>query len=71
MDDVDIAQELHEAELRHLLTSHAYALPRGEAAEECVDCGEAIPLARRVAAPGCTRCLPCQDRHERWLRGAR
>ncbi|KAB0787345.1 TraR/DksA C4-type zinc finger protein, partial [Pseudomonas aeruginosa] len=24
-----------------------------------------IPQARRRAAPGCSRCIDCQDRHER------
>ncbi|WP_084312824.1 TraR/DksA C4-type zinc finger protein [Desulfobulbus elongatus] len=71
MDDVDIAQELREAELRHLLAARAYALPHGESAEECDDCGEPIPEARRQAAPGCTRCVFCQQRFERRMREGR
>lgn len=41
------------------------AMPTGASLEECVDCGEAIPLARRLAAQGCTRCITCQTIHER------
>jgi RNA polymerase-binding transcription factor DksA len=40
-------------------------LPTGDSAEECVDCLEVIPLARRVAAKGCLRCIYCQTLHER------
>ncbi|HWF77324.1 MAG TPA: DksA/TraR family C4-type zinc finger protein [Caulobacteraceae bacterium] len=41
-------------------------LPQGEGTLECVDCGEAIPAARRQALPGVTTCTACQsdrDRH--------
>ncbi|MEM8142021.1 TraR/DksA C4-type zinc finger protein [Morganella morganii] len=41
------------------------ALAIRESAEDCEDCGEPIPQARRRAAPGCSRCIDCQDRHER------
>lgn len=33
--------------------------------EECEDCGEEIPEQRRVASPGCTRCIYCQGLYER------
>lgn len=71
MDEVDYAQEREAAELRQLLAAHAYALPKGEAAEDCVNCGDSISPARRAVAPGCIRCLACQERHERRLRGGR
>ena len=32
-----------------------------ESLEDCEDCGEAIPLARRTAIKGCTRCVWCQE----------
>ena len=35
-------------------------LPSGEGAEECDDCGEAIPSGRRVAIPGVRTCVSCQ-----------
>ena len=71
MDEIDMAQVHQANELRWLLSAHAYALPSGEAASECEECEEPIPVKRRKAAPGCTRCLGCQERHERRLRGER
>lgn len=35
-------------------------LPRGQSALECVECGEAIPEARRDALPGVATCIACQ-----------
>lgn len=65
MDEADWAQIEHERELRRLLTAHAYALPRGESALMCADCETEIPTARRLAMPGCTRCVSCQEEYER------
>ncbi len=31
----------------------------------CIDCGEPIGFPRLQAAPSATRCLACQERHER------
>ena len=42
--------------------THARALmPKGESAEECDECGEEIPEARRKALPGVRRCVSCQS----------
>ncbi len=41
------------------------ALPKGESLEECEECGEAIPKARREALPGVRRCLACQEEADR------
>lgn len=38
---------------------------QGESAEECDGCGQAIPLARRTAVPGCRMCVHCQAFAER------
>jgi len=35
-------------------------IPAGEAAEDCEECGEKIPKARRLALPGARTCVPCQ-----------
>lgn len=35
-------------------------LPRGESLEECVECGDPIPEARRKAMPGVRLCIVCQ-----------
>jgi len=32
---------------------------------ECEDCGDEIPLARRNAIRGCTRCVWCQELAEK------
>ncbi|WEO73790.1 TraR/DksA C4-type zinc finger protein [Agrobacterium vitis] len=34
-------------------------------ADECVDCGRQIPLARRLAYPAAARCIDCQTSIER------
>jgi RNA polymerase-binding transcription factor DksA len=43
------------------------ALARLEAGDygDCVDCGEAIPVARLQAQPFAIRCVGCQERRER------
>lgn len=33
----------------------------GRSANECEDCGEAIPEGRRLAVPGCKRCTDCEE----------
>lgn len=33
--------------------------------EECEDCGDTIPEARRVAVPGCTTCIYCKGLREK------
>lgn len=38
---------------------------------ECIECGEAIPLARLEANPGAARCVPCQQRLEERTGGVR
>jgi phage/conjugal plasmid C-4 type zinc finger TraR family protein len=40
------------------------ALPSGESAVNCNDCGEPIPEARRVAQQGCRFCIECQPFHD-------
>jgi RNA polymerase-binding transcription factor DksA len=36
-------------------------MPTGEGIEDCVECGELIPAARRAALSGVTTCVPCQS----------
>ena len=36
-------------------------IPKGESAEECEDCGEPVPAARRTAIPGVRTCVSCQS----------
>ena len=37
----------------------------GESLEECEECGEPIPLARRLAMPGVRLCIECQQEADR------
>lgn len=41
-------------------------LPKGDSSTHCVDCGSAIPEARRAALPGVQRCIDCQEAADRW-----
>ena len=71
MDLIDQAQS-HEAWARQIaLARAAGSSPRGESATHCVmhDCGDEIPLARRLALPGVRWCITCAQRMER-TRGA-
>ena len=36
-------------------------LLQGDSAEHCVECGDAIPAARRQALPGVQLCVGCQN----------
>lgn len=39
-------------------------LPVGESADECDECGEAIPEGRRRALPGVRTCVKCQSERD-------
>lgn len=65
MDEADIAQRNNELYERMALQAHAAARPSGLAARTCEECDAPIPEARRRAAPGCTRCITCQEQFER------
>jgi phage/conjugal plasmid C-4 type zinc finger TraR family protein len=36
-------------------------LPAGEGTTHCIECGEEIPQARRLALPGARTCVACQS----------
>jgi phage/conjugal plasmid C-4 type zinc finger TraR family protein len=40
-------------------------LPTGPSLENCEECGEAIPEARRQAMPGVRLCVRCQEERDR------
>lgn len=67
MDDIDRAQareaeNLHDALAAQFRRAHPdEADPEAESRKVCIDCGEPIPEARRLAVPGCTRCVECQQ----------
>ncbi|MEW4466340.1 DksA/TraR family C4-type zinc finger protein [Parasphingorhabdus sp. JC815] len=39
-------------------------MPSGDAAKYCVECGEEIPEARRLALPGTRTCFACQSERD-------
>jgi RNA polymerase-binding transcription factor DksA len=66
--------ELDIAEVRHALAELnevdlALGRMRAGTYGECRDCGEPIALARLSAYPTATRCLACQQRHEKKIGG--
>lgn len=76
MNEIESVQHsnLEESEMGQLhalhLNENAIAairarMPTGASLEDCAECGELIPLARRLAAQGCTRCITCQSVSER------
>ena len=58
-----------EAEIAHV-RRQLLLQPTGPSLEFCEDCDEDIPLKRQELVPGCTRCVGCQERHNR-MRPAR
>ena len=60
-DDVDMAQEAYERGLNQALADQLNHHSAGASLTHCENCEEEIPEARRQAAPGCTRCVKCQE----------
>jgi len=54
-------QEQIDATVKDAVDRAKSLLPAGESPAHCVECGEAIPQARREALPGVRLCLACQD----------
>ncbi len=67
-DDIDRAQAREAELLADALRDHARRARNGlgaASAQDCSDCGEPIPEARREAQPGCQFCVACQARIEK------
>ncbi len=64
MDEFERAQENEERDRQQALARHARQRRSGPSAETCIDCGEAIPEARRIAMVGCVRCVGCEEQRE-------
>ncbi|MFO0608672.1 MAG: DksA/TraR family C4-type zinc finger protein [Polyangiales bacterium] len=54
--DATVASEVSRARSR---------MAQGASLEFCEDCGEPIPPARRLAVPGVSRCVRCQEEADR------
>ena len=62
MDEADRANDYEDARRESLPNSRIRY--EGESAEECIDCGEKIAQARRLAVLGCVRCVACEEVNE-------
>ncbi len=63
-DEIDRANEQAEYLLQVALQRHL-PKPTKPSAEFCVDCDDAIPRSRQLAAAGCETCITCQGLRER------
>jgi phage/conjugal plasmid C-4 type zinc finger TraR family protein len=63
MDDFDRAQDLEMAERNALISKQRQKL-KTVSLSHCEDCGGEIPEKRR-AVKGVTRCISCQQDHEK------
>ena len=60
--------EQMDATVNDALERARRAMPKGESAEFCDECGNAIPQARRLAVPGVQHCVGCQSELEKTAR---
>ncbi len=58
--DGAVLDQIEDTVTDGVLTARA-RLPTGPGTEECVECGDVIPQARRNAVPGVTTCVSCQS----------
>lgn len=65
MDYCDRSDMEISNQIKFTVASHRAGQPKGESNTLCQDCGDPIPDARRKAAPGCRRCVSCQEAFER------
>jgi len=63
-DAADLANDQAEYFLRLSLLRHARGAAK-PSAQYCVDCDDAIPLARQRSVAGCQTCVDCQELRER------
>ena len=61
----ELASELEQARRDEALRLFRERAVSGPGREDCKDCGENIPPARRMAAPSAIRCIECQRLFER------
>lgn len=57
----DAVSEQIDATVADAVRRATARLPRGASRSDCVECGAAIPEARRRALPGVKFCIDCQS----------
>ena len=62
--------EQMDATVNDALERARRAIPSGDSAEFCDECGEPIAEARRLALPGVQHCVRCQTELEQEARAA-
>lgn len=66
-DQFDRASEIEEMHRAAAIARQAaHGRQQAPSAYECEECGEPIPEARRMAAPGCRCCIDCQNEMEKY-----
>lgn len=70
MDVTDYASEREDAHRAAAIAAVLDRLPSSHGAmpENCENCGDFIPEARRLILPGVLLCVYCQGLHERGMR---
>lgn len=58
--DGAVLDQIHDTVIDGVLTARA-RMPSGQGTDECVECGDPIPGARRRAVPGVVTCVSCQS----------
>lgn len=58
--DGAVLDQIHDTVVDGVLTARA-RMPTGPGRELCLECGDAIPEARRRAMPGAVTCVSCQS----------
>ncbi|WP_272520812.1 TraR/DksA C4-type zinc finger protein [Providencia sp. PROV223] len=61
-DEIDVSQAESEFLLSLRLSQRTQY--HGQSAKFCIECGESIPLARRIALTGVQHCVSCIERQE-------
>ncbi len=64
-DIFEQASDLEQRQREDALAMQAARQPIGASLSHCQDCGEPISDKRRLCAPGCTRCVNCQNEYEK------
>ena len=63
--DGAVGEQIEASIQDELARLRARRAPVGESAEDCAECGEPIPEARRAALPGVKLCVDCAGGRER------
>ena len=63
--DGAVNEQIEASIADELARMRAKSLPVGESFEDCAECGEPIPEARRKALPGVKLCVDCQSSRDK------